>query len=322
MTGKLPRFSVVITLYNKERYIERAIRSVLAQTDSDFELLVIDDGSTDASRGAAAAVRDDRIRLISQPNAGEGAARNRGIDEARAEFVCFLDGDDEWTPSFLASIRGLIEAQPGAGIYATAYDIVEPEGQVVRAPIAVPAGFQAGILPRYFAACAAGTSPVWSSAVCVPRWVFSEIGRFAEGVSRGCDLDFWGRVAFAYPIAFTASVGAIYRRDAEGRACNTFRFQKPWIFFATARRFLAEHPAFPQRADVEDYLAERARADALECISLGDGDTARRILGEMTRPADRWRRRALALLSYAPPGTLAWLVAARRALSASRAPKT
>jgi glycosyltransferase involved in cell wall biosynthesis len=310
-----PFFSAVITLYNKAPYIERAIRSVLAQTDRDFELLVIDDGSTDDGRARAESIRDDRVRVVVQPNAGEGAARNRGIREARAPYVCFLDGDDEWTRSFLASIRKLVEDHPSAGLLATSYEIAEDGTASLPAQIALPEGFRSGLLPNYFEACASGAPLVTSSSVCVPRRIFDSVGLFAEGVVRGCDLDFWGRVAFSYPLAFTRDVGAIYHRDAEGRACDTFRFQKPWIFFETASELLARNPGFEFRRDLEDYLAARAREDALECISLGDGRTARVILQRMTRLSDRWRRLALELLSLAPPQVLGALRATRRAVA-------
>ena len=93
--------SVIIPLYNKEDYISRAIDSVLRQTFKDFELIIVNDGSTDQGPGIARNFHDRRIRVIDQQNSGEGAARNRGVAEARAELVAFLDADDEWESSFL-----------------------------------------------------------------------------------------------------------------------------------------------------------------------------------------------------------------------------
>ena len=93
--------SVIIPLYNKARYIQRALNSVLAQTFRDFEVLVVDDGSTDESRDIVRRCADSRIRLIVQENAGPGAARNRGLRDAQTEVVAFLDSDDEWLPTFL-----------------------------------------------------------------------------------------------------------------------------------------------------------------------------------------------------------------------------
>jgi GT2 family glycosyltransferase len=93
--------SVVVPLYNKQAYVTRALDSIAAQTFGDFEVIVVDDGSTDDSRQLAEAHPDNRIRVISQPNQGPGAARNAGIALAKGDIVAFLDADDEWLPDYL-----------------------------------------------------------------------------------------------------------------------------------------------------------------------------------------------------------------------------
>ncbi len=96
-----PSVSIVVPLYNKERYINRCIDSIFAQTFPGFELLIVDDGSTDASPDRVRAYNDSRLHLITQTNAGPGAARNRGLVEAQSDLVAFLDGDDAWHPDYL-----------------------------------------------------------------------------------------------------------------------------------------------------------------------------------------------------------------------------
>lgn len=102
--------SIIVPLYNKARFIERALKSVLAQILCDFELIVVDDGSTDGGEEIVARCTDPRVKLIRQQNAGPGAARNVGIREAQAEFVAFLDADDEWLPDYLALACGYLQA--------------------------------------------------------------------------------------------------------------------------------------------------------------------------------------------------------------------
>ena len=114
--GPPATISVAIPLYNKRREIARTIQSVFDQTFQQFEILVIDDGSTDGGADIVAQIGDPRVRLIRQANAGVSAARNHAISEAKTELIAFLDADDEWKPGFLAAIWDLRERFPEAGL--------------------------------------------------------------------------------------------------------------------------------------------------------------------------------------------------------------
>ena len=116
------KVSIVIPLYNKAPYIERALHSIRAQTLSDFEVIVVDDGSTDDGASIVAAYSDPRVRLIRQSNAGPGPARNAGIAEAKGEFIAFLDADDEWLPTYLEeNVRSLEETGPELAAITSGY---------------------------------------------------------------------------------------------------------------------------------------------------------------------------------------------------------
>jgi glycosyltransferase involved in cell wall biosynthesis len=115
----VPRVSVVIPLYNKAESVLAAVGSVLRQSYPDFELIVVDDGSTDSSASVAAGIGDRRIRLVAQANAGPGAARNRGLGEARGEYVAFLDADDEWAPGFLELAVTALDGHPECGAWVS-----------------------------------------------------------------------------------------------------------------------------------------------------------------------------------------------------------
>lgn len=218
--------SVVMPLYNKERHVERAVRSILAQTMQPAEIIVINDGSTDNSVSVVEKITDPRIRIINQKNAGVSAARNRGIREAGFELIAFLDSDDEWKPDFLETISGLIDRFPQAGAYATAYETVDTDAVVRRITYrAIPEHPWSGIIPDFFDSML-GQPPVWASAVAIRRKVFDNSGFFKEGEVLAEDVDMWCRIALKYPIAFDTKSCSVYHLDADNRCYTRGKINK------------------------------------------------------------------------------------------------
>ena len=115
--GDEPKVSVIIPLYNKADYIKRAIDSVLLQTEDNFELIVINDGSTDNSETIVSRYNDPRVLLVNQENQGVAKTRNRGVILAQSRLVSFLDADDEWDPHFLETMINLTYKYPNSGLY-------------------------------------------------------------------------------------------------------------------------------------------------------------------------------------------------------------
>jgi glycosyltransferase involved in cell wall biosynthesis len=287
--------SVVIPLYNKVRHIRRAVESVLAQTFSDFELLVIDDGSTDGSAEAVRAITDRRIRLIVQSNAGECAARNRGIREAACELVAFLDADDEWLPGFLATVMDLRSRYPEAGMYATAYCFCEGEKTWSPAYLQCGADPQGGLLEDYFRA-ALGPSPVTSSSVMIPRHVFKEAGLFPVGVRRGGDVYTWVGIALRYPVAWSPATGAVYHLSADNRVCTSVPLTHDISAADVIEQFLqAGYEPVAARSQVIEYLASVRLDHALSCYLLGRKDWALRLL-DKAAGTRMFRKKRLLLL--------------------------
>lgn len=198
-------------LFNKEREVERSVRSVLAQSVSDFELLVINDGSTDRGPEIVHALHDRRIRVIDQPNSGVSAARNTGIQAAGTELIAFLDADDEWAPDFLETLLRLRCKFPSCSVFATSYLFATLDGK--RRP-AILRGlgrdFSEGILSDYFAVAFRSDPPLWSSAVGVSRAAMTAIGGFPVGVTSGEDLLTWARLAVNNEIAYSTKPSAVF----------------------------------------------------------------------------------------------------------------
>ncbi len=216
--GIAPLISVVIPLYNGVAYVRRSIPSILGQTYSDFELIVVDDGSTDGGPEVVRTFTDARVRLIRQENAGVSAARNRGIAEAQGKYVAFLDADDEWEPQFLDAIAHLSVAYPTAGIWATGYRRVFPTGLTVEFTVAESRSRTTLQIDDYFGRLPGG-SIVHASAVAVPVSVFRELGGFRESYDSGEDQEMWARIALHYPVGYDTRILSSFHQ--------TGRQQKP-----------------------------------------------------------------------------------------------
>lgn len=203
-------FSVIIPLYNKADTIERAVRSVLAQTFPQFELIIVDDGSTDGGAEVVRSISDPRIRLIRKENGGVSSARNAGIEASKFEYVTFLDADDEYLPDCLETYRVLIEKYPAVGCWAAGYRYLDPDGKIFYPNIPVlPSDFE-GYLPHYFSLAAHSSPPIWTGAVCLRKTVLRGIGMFPLGVTSGEDLLTWSKAVLNAGLCLTRHCCAVY----------------------------------------------------------------------------------------------------------------
>lgn len=212
------RFSVIIPLYNKAPYVAKAIGSVLAQTFTDYELVVVDDGSRDDSAEMAAKAMDGRpdCRLIRQENAGVSMARNNGVAASQGDYLCFLDADDWWEPTFLEEMSKLIAEFPDAGIYGTGYTIVNETKHKTRvAPIGVKPGFGKGYINYCQVYAKTLAMPLWTGVVCIPRPVFDGMHGFPQGIKLGEDFMLWIHIALKHKVAFLNKSLAFYNQDVD-----------------------------------------------------------------------------------------------------------
>ena len=253
------RFSIIMPLYNKAPYVRKAVESVVGQTYRDWELIVVDDGSSDGGGDMVAAVSDPRIRLVRQENAGVSAARNRGVamagasagtrdkgstappptaetlkqnedssfsSEATATHLCFLDADDWWEPTFLEEMAGLIERHPDAGIYGTSYWIVK-NGRRRQAPIGVDEGFTEGEINYCQGYARTLCMPLWTGAVCIPRTIFDESGGFPVGITLGEDFLLWIRIVFKHKAVLLNKPLSNYNQDVDITYRGTHHLHPP-----------------------------------------------------------------------------------------------
>lgn len=203
--------SVVIPLYNKEQHIAKTLQSVFAQTYTDYEIVIVNDGSTDNSAAVVKAINDPRIRLINQANAGVSSARNKGIKEAKGEYVALLDADDEWKPEYLETIADMVEKYSDCSVFATNYTHIAPDGHEFPTIINnIRFNGYDGRLLNYFEVASYSHPPLWTSAVCATKQAFEAIGGFPLGIKSGEDLLTWARFACRYKIAYCIKPLAIF----------------------------------------------------------------------------------------------------------------
>jgi glycosyltransferase involved in cell wall biosynthesis len=289
-------FSVIIAAYNAADTLAEAIRSVLAQTRQDFELIVVDDGSSDDTATIAAGFADDeRVRVYSQENAGPSAARNRGIALAQGKYVSMLDSDDLWFPDYLAEMGGALEKDPSAGFaYTDAWVLEEVSGRFLKATTAAlrhhppePVSgerFIAALLQHNFV----------HNSVTVRRTVLEQVGGYDLTLSHGEDYELWLRITISgFEAAWVAGPLAIYRFRQGSLAHDQAAME---LGVRTVYRAVLErHPASPRiRALAETRLHEMDRGARRD---LGALYRTRRKLDEATRTL-RARRR---LQSSPPP---------------------
>lgn len=220
------RFSVIVPLYNKAPYVRRTLESIVAQTFRDYEVIVVDDGSTDNSLAVVNEfverldIRDWKLEIVSQANAGVAAARNNGVAKSKGEYVCFLDADDWWEPSWLEEIDKLIKEYPDAGLYATNYVYYKP------GKTHVALNLERGYM-NYPEAYVHGEMPVTSITTCMSRKVFDEMGGFPIGIKLGEDFLLWAETALHYKVAFCEKPLAYYNNDVPASLRATRNLHAP-----------------------------------------------------------------------------------------------
>lgn len=215
-------FSIIIPLYNKEKYITHTVQSVLNQTFQNFELIIVDDGSTDSSYKVASTFKDDRIKLVTKKNGGVSSARNFGVELAKNEYIAFIDADDFWDKNYLKELSSLILACPEAKMFASSYaEIVE--GKTIPSVTYTLlernyAGYidYISLFSKYF------ISPIHTSAVILHSSVFKSLIKFNENIKSGEDLLVWLAIAFQYKVAYLNKILSFYNRDLpiENKATN------------------------------------------------------------------------------------------------------
>lgn len=299
----MPQVSVVVPLYNKASYVLRTLESVAAQTLTDFEVIVVDDGSTDGGADIVATVSDSRFKLVRQANAGPGAARNHGLREASAPYVAFVDADDIWLPDFLRQARALLERHPAAAAVSCGW--FEYPGGASHREWWKAHGIEEGLfaisadmsVERLFSMIGyMNPSTILAKSEAVRRWG----GFYEDGCLYGEDTTLWLRVFLNEPFYFHLT--PLVKLDVEAsQLCRNYRGARPvepFLLDPGILRSVCPQALLPL---LERLLKLSACKTAAVLGFWGEWRGARQLVRSYVNPRD-WRTPlfSVALLSSSP----------------------
>jgi glycosyltransferase involved in cell wall biosynthesis len=258
----MPLISVLISVYNGEQTIRETIQSILNQTFEDFEIIVINDGSTDLTLEVLNSIPDPRIKVFSYPNAGLNASRNRGISHASGEYVSFIDADDLWTPDKLEGQLKALQENTDAAIAYSWTDYIDENSQFLR--LGPHYSFTGDVFAKLLLAdfIGSGSNPL------IRKSTFAEVGNFDESIKGGQDWDMWLRLAKRYPFAVVPSVQILYRQYATSWSANAKRQEEG--FKRIIEKALSDAPDSVKKLK-KDIIGNRYKSLIIDALAKAPG---------------------------------------------------
>lgn len=262
-------FSIIIPLYNKEKYIQRAVTSVLNQSFNEFELIIVDDASDDSSLDVVKRIHDNRIQIIERNERGFGgyAARNLGVEHAKFDFVSFLDADDEWNRDYLLSISDLIKIYPNNTLFSTAWQ--EKSGSVIKYNAYYNKHKSKGnhIIQNFFEEAVNGRSPIHTNIITIKKQIYLDKGGFPQGkCKRGGDIEFWMRLMIDNDLTWSPYIGATYYKDISEAVTKTIsRIEVPYVYRSVSS-ILTDNPNNERALKMKKYANHYAKMAIIHAV--------------------------------------------------------
>jgi glycosyltransferase involved in cell wall biosynthesis len=256
----MPFFSVVIPLYNKADYISDCLKSALNQSFKDFEIVIVNDGSTDNSTSIVETFTSEKIKLFHQENSGASKARNNGVSFAKGTYIAFLDADDIWAPNHLEALKESIDRYPNAGLYANNYSIKHSNNHVAPARLNIDNSQQHPFLLDDFFKASLHDTVVWTSAAAMKKDKFTDYGMFNPIYLSSQDLDLWIRIALKEPVVFNPESTKIYNKSIEGSLGKFEDNEARYMLFNSFSDYEANNVYLKRYLDIKRYgLALRTK---------------------------------------------------------------
>ena len=237
----MPFFSVVVPLYNKEKYIEATISSALQQTFEDFEIIIVDDGSTDESYQKVLAFKDPRIIILRQENKGVSEARNSGIKRAKSQYLALLDADDLWRPNHLNELYKSIQQYPEADLYCNNYDI-NYNSKIIR-PASHSFNYEnTPFLIENFFTSSMSHPVTYPSGSCIKKETLLKLGLFNPLYDSAEDLGIWIQLGLHYKIVFNPVITYTYSNHIwDSLSKSNYNINQYHLFLSTKAAEMKNH---------------------------------------------------------------------------------
>jgi len=250
----MPFFSVIVPLYNKESFVMNAIQSILSQGFQDFEILIVDDGSTDQSLAIVSEIHSAAIRILQHDtNKGLSAARNTGIREAQAAHIAFLDADDVWKPNYLSTLYELIVRFPETQLWATNYQELYPNAVEITTENPAFKKEELREVPDFFE-CNLGKPIYFPSSFCAAKAVFERIGYYDETITYAEDVDFNIRANSHFKLAYANKPLVTYTLFSENQITNSHFSSKVIPDFSRYDDLIHSRASLKKYVDFNRYI--------------------------------------------------------------------
>jgi glycosyltransferase involved in cell wall biosynthesis len=298
----MPFFSVVIPLYNKEDFIQNTLKSVLNQTFQDFEIIIIDDGSTDKSAEKVKEIDNPKINYCRIENQGVSNARNVGIQHSKADYICFLDADDYWYPHFLEQMYKYIQLLPDQKVFAYAIEF-QITNKIIPSVYSIDKNGEYQIV-NYFES-SLRQSVLCSSSIVVEKSVFDKTGLFNVAYQAGEDTDLWIRIGIYFPVVFIWKIGARYVHDKHSLSLNRKKL-------VSKANFEEYQDLEQENASLKKFLDYNRFSLAIESKVFKEKDSFQRYCKQLDLDNLPLRKK---ILLYLPSGILRFLIQVKRNLA-------
>lgn len=285
-----PFFSIIIPVYNKEKFLRTTLLTVLNQTFQNYEIIVVNDGSTDRSLEILNDIKEPRLKVFNQENQGAAVSRNVGMEKAAAPYFCFLDADDTWETDHLAVLAHCISRFPEGKMFCSRYVTQINHNTFLKNTLLDISDDYEGFVKDFFRSSYVNRIAL-TSAVCIHKSIFRELGGFNSTTRSTEDLEYWIKIALNYPVVITGKTTMIYNFIPDNSSLSKIHITKKTVpdFDIYADEEL-KNPSLKRFLDL--YRTEYA----LQYKIAGDSKSARKLLKKAASENIHFKTRVLLAL--------------------------